>query len=349
MNNEAKPTTDGDQGGEASGIVRVVKNRDYSVINNTGLRDVRLSFGARGVLAYLLTKPDNWQMQVEDLIRQSPQGEHAVRGMLRELKRFGYLKRERHAGKGGRFEWQTTIYEVPRAGDQPPPATDSSAPLPPGPPEPDAKNADEIEPSGDFPQMDNPQVEKPDVGEPQVDEPDVENRPVYKRLSNKRLREEELSERESEEESAPVREQTPAPPAPRFQKSDSVSKLQPDPNDAPELMALAREFNVNVRRPDARDVDYWADAVATMREWLGETLPEAAPCELIEAARRFKVLWRDGGRRGNPYLSQVVAHWHRLMNSDAPTGEFKGHGEPSGGAGGADRVRRAREMAYGGR
>ncbi len=309
MSKKSKP--DGEQNGEASGIVRVIKNRDYSIINNTGLRDVRLSFGARGVLAYLLSKPDDWQLRVEDLIRQSPQGEHAVRGMLRELKKYGYLKRERHAGKGGRFEWQTTIYEVPRADDQSSPASDVPDTTPP---EPD--DDEEKRPSGDFPQMEKPQVEKPSVDQPNMARPYLENRPIYEELNNEELNNEELSECVSEGENATVGVETPTRPAPRFEKSSSSALLQPDPYESPELLALAKEF-MYVRHPKERDVAHWPEALETMRDWLDETRPGAPLGDLVEAARQFKTLWRDGGQRNNPYLSQVAAHWHRFMNGDA--------------------------------
>ncbi|TKI88055.1 DNA-binding protein, partial [Bacillus wiedmannii] len=42
------------------GIFRVKKDNNYSVINNTGLKDKRLSWKAKGILAYILTLPDDW-------------------------------------------------------------------------------------------------------------------------------------------------------------------------------------------------------------------------------------------------------------------------------------------------
>ena len=35
------------------------KDSNYSVINNTGLKDERLSWKAKGILAYALTLPDD--------------------------------------------------------------------------------------------------------------------------------------------------------------------------------------------------------------------------------------------------------------------------------------------------
>ncbi len=56
------------------GIIRVEKNRNYSVINNTGLRDERLSWKAKGILAYILTLPDDWVFYREELATHAKMG-----------------------------------------------------------------------------------------------------------------------------------------------------------------------------------------------------------------------------------------------------------------------------------
>lgn len=106
-----------------SSVFRVKKSRDFSVISNAAMRDERLSFAARGVLAYLLTKPDNWKVSTKELVRQgenltipSKAGKTAVLRMLKELEVCGYLKRERVRNSNGNFGWKTTIYEQPCSG-----------------------------------------------------------------------------------------------------------------------------------------------------------------------------------------------------------------------------------------
>ena len=50
-------------------IIRVSKNKNnpYFLMNNTGINDKNLSFKAKGVLAYLISKPDNWYINYRDL------------------------------------------------------------------------------------------------------------------------------------------------------------------------------------------------------------------------------------------------------------------------------------------
>jgi hypothetical protein len=97
-----------------SGIIRVHKTKKYSVISNTASDDARLSFGARGVMTYLLTKPDNWEVRSSDLIEVSPHGRDAIRAMLRELEKFGYLHRKRIRLENGRYGWETEVFEEPQ-------------------------------------------------------------------------------------------------------------------------------------------------------------------------------------------------------------------------------------------
>jgi len=94
-------------------IVRLAKVDRYFVVDNALFSDDRISWEARGLMGYLLSKPDDWQVRLHDLIRHGPAGEHKIRRMLRELQARGYLRRERIKRLDGTFAWETTIYEVP--------------------------------------------------------------------------------------------------------------------------------------------------------------------------------------------------------------------------------------------
>lgn len=95
------------------GIVRVKKESRYFVASNQPFNDPRLSFGARGLMGYLLSKPDNWQIRNYDLYRKSPDGRSKVQGYLAELKKFGYLTRfPISKGKSG-INWVSEVYESP--------------------------------------------------------------------------------------------------------------------------------------------------------------------------------------------------------------------------------------------
>ena len=43
-------------------IIRAQRRETFTVVNNTAINDNRLSFRAKGVLVYILSKPDNWRV-----------------------------------------------------------------------------------------------------------------------------------------------------------------------------------------------------------------------------------------------------------------------------------------------
>ncbi|CAB4164392.1 hypothetical protein UFOVP816_27 [uncultured Caudovirales phage] len=96
-------------------IFRVQHNKNYTVINNTICTDKRLSWKAKGIFLYAFSRPDNWQFHIDDLIKQSSDGEKSVKAGLRELADCGYLLRVQSKKEGGKFgsvDW--TFFETPQ-------------------------------------------------------------------------------------------------------------------------------------------------------------------------------------------------------------------------------------------
>jgi hypothetical protein len=76
-------------------ILRAPKNKrnPYTSVRRATFEDRGLSWEARGLLAYLLVKPDDWEIQVADLIDASPGGRDKVYRILNELEAHGYVER----------------------------------------------------------------------------------------------------------------------------------------------------------------------------------------------------------------------------------------------------------------
>jgi len=89
--------------GAAMGIVRVQKNSNYSVISNVHLQDDSLSWKAKGILSYLLSKPDSWQIYVSHLKNQSTDGRDATASGIRELIEAGYITRDYSRNEAGQI------------------------------------------------------------------------------------------------------------------------------------------------------------------------------------------------------------------------------------------------------
>ncbi len=96
-----------------SRIFRTEKRKNYFKVNNDVFSDSRLSWEARGVLGYILSKPDDWIVRNGDLVKRGEGGVKKMERILRELKKAGYLRRHRYRKEGGQFEWVTEVYESP--------------------------------------------------------------------------------------------------------------------------------------------------------------------------------------------------------------------------------------------
>lgn len=107
--------------------IRVSKDSNYSCINNQLINNASLSWAARGLLVYLLSKPDDWTANVEHLATQGPTGKKGLWSLLKELETHGYLTRAKRRDGQGRWEWEQVLREVPQIDENPnkPPYTPS--------------------------------------------------------------------------------------------------------------------------------------------------------------------------------------------------------------------------------
>lgn len=97
-------------------VVRVEKNADhpYTMISKVVTEDETLSWEARGMLTYLLGKPDGWVVRMTDLQGASPAGRDKTRRILQELEEHKYVRRQKLRDEAtGTYYWQSTIYEEP--------------------------------------------------------------------------------------------------------------------------------------------------------------------------------------------------------------------------------------------
>ncbi len=94
---------------------------NFTILSNAVINDERLSFRARGILTWLLSKPDDWHTRSESIAAQSPprEGRDAVRSALRELAELGYLVREKIQNERGQWSTIQTVYEEPVTGPAP--------------------------------------------------------------------------------------------------------------------------------------------------------------------------------------------------------------------------------------
>jgi hypothetical protein len=99
----------------SSQIYRAKKDASnpYKAMRRATFEDNRLSWEARGLLGYLLVKPDDWRISVTNLINESPGGRDRVYRILNELIEFGYIKRIEVRTKGKISGYDYLVYEEP--------------------------------------------------------------------------------------------------------------------------------------------------------------------------------------------------------------------------------------------
>lgn len=100
-------------------IIRVRKRDKFVTISNEIARNSALSWEARGLLLYLLSQADGWEVVEADLLAQGPAGRDKVRRMLDELKAAGHFRRVAVRQQDGTFRYVTEIYEEPPLTENP--------------------------------------------------------------------------------------------------------------------------------------------------------------------------------------------------------------------------------------
>ena len=102
-----------------SQIVRASHTEAYFVAQNAVAQDRRLSAKARALILNLLTRPDNWVININFLRAEMCMGAVAVKKALQELEKCGYLVRNRLRDSIGRFIGSAhLIVEAPNIKDE---------------------------------------------------------------------------------------------------------------------------------------------------------------------------------------------------------------------------------------
>ena len=85
-------------------ILRNPNRHRYTVIDSAALEDTAISFEAKGVLAYLLSKPDGWLIHQEHLSRVGGIGRHKIMRIFSELRQAGYIAYKKPRNEFGQVE-----------------------------------------------------------------------------------------------------------------------------------------------------------------------------------------------------------------------------------------------------
>ena len=136
----------------------VVKKREYdrgfTTMANDFLKDPRLSWKAKGLIAYIQSLPENWILNIKDLCNRSTDGRDGIYSGIKELIKYGYC--EKTIGRNEDGTISGCCYEI-------------------------------CDKAVFEPQTEKPDTVKPETGKPYTAKPFTENPPLINTNSNKDL------------------------------------------------------------------------------------------------------------------------------------------------------------------
>lgn len=97
------------------GIIRIDKTAgNYFIASKYYVEDENISWKAKGIMSYLFSKPDDWQIYQTQLEKVSKDGKASVRSTINELIDNGYMTRQSRRKSNGDFDgYDYTLHEHP--------------------------------------------------------------------------------------------------------------------------------------------------------------------------------------------------------------------------------------------
>jgi hypothetical protein len=97
-------------------FIRTIKRENpFAQIDKYVIEDDSISWKAKGLMAYLLSRPDDWKIRHTDLTKRAKDGKDAVTSGLQELVKAGYVFYDQERLDNGKFgEWFYEVYERPQ-------------------------------------------------------------------------------------------------------------------------------------------------------------------------------------------------------------------------------------------
>jgi hypothetical protein len=92
-------------------IVKDKHRSEFFQMNNAPVQDPGMSWAAKGLLAYLLSLPEAWEIHLRDMFARSTNGRKPTQAALNELIEAGYVVKTQ--GENKRRDTKYTVYEDP--------------------------------------------------------------------------------------------------------------------------------------------------------------------------------------------------------------------------------------------
>ena len=87
---------------------------NFVTIHKGFIQDSNLSWKAKGLLLYLLSRPDDWKIYETELVKHTSDKLSSLKSGIKELEKAGYIERKRKRDDKGRLQgYDYEVYEQP--------------------------------------------------------------------------------------------------------------------------------------------------------------------------------------------------------------------------------------------
>ncbi len=92
-----------------------IKPLTFGTAPNSLLNNKKISLKAKGLYAFMNSKPENWEFSYNGLQSQLLEQKTAIKTAIKELEKFGYLIRKKYKKENGQWSWeyQLTMVDYP--------------------------------------------------------------------------------------------------------------------------------------------------------------------------------------------------------------------------------------------
>lgn len=169
----------------------IKKEKDFVQISNSILTSPDISLKAKGILALMLSLPDNWKFSIEGIASKCKESRECISNAIKELESAGYVKRTMKHGDDGKitgmeyeiFEEPYTVTEAEEYNEDKP-CEDKPCKACPSAENPLMEEPSEEKPLTDKPSTENPSMDLPMKGKPSEETPWVNNTKTNKKENN---------------------------------------------------------------------------------------------------------------------------------------------------------------------
>lgn len=92
----------------------IKESGNFVTVHKNFIHDKKLTFKAKGILLYLLSRPDDWQIYETEILNHTMDGKDSLKSGIKELEEVGYITRTRKRNNKGHLNgYEYLVYEHP--------------------------------------------------------------------------------------------------------------------------------------------------------------------------------------------------------------------------------------------